>query len=262
MKRHLQLSLLPMLLVAFSTTLQAAPPKVVIIELPPKIVQEKTEPSIELELPSVLRASRREIAPVLINDVPSDGGAVLTWKYVTEDERVNPQTVWNVEDQVIICKGSPRGYIRTEQDFTDFVLRLEWRWPKDKKPGRGGVLIRMTGEDKIWPKSLEAQINSPDAGDFWGLVGYNLSGSADRYKQLDHEKFGKLTNLKKAKAAEKPPGQWNLYEILADGPVVTLKINGQVVNRATDCDVVPGSICITSEGDEIHFRNIQLIPSN
>jgi len=230
MKRHIQLSLLSMLFMAFCATLRAAPPKPVMIE------------------------------PILLNDVPPDGSAVLSWKNVTEDERGRPQDVWSVEDEVIICKGSPRGYIRTEQDFTNFVLRLEWRWPKDKTAGCGGVLIRMTGEDKIWPKCLEAQINSPDAGDFWGLVGYNLDGPADRYKQLDHEQFGKLTNLKKMKAAEKPPGEWNLYEIEADGPVVTLKINGQVVNRATGCDVVPGKICITAEGDEIHFRNIRLIP--
>lgn len=201
-----------------------------------------------------------EIKPILLNDMPSDGSAALTWVYFTEDERIPPQTVWKVEDGVIICKGSPRGYIRSDQEFTDFTLRLEWRWPKNKKPGRGGVLIRTTGEDKIWPKSLEAQINSPDAGDFWGITGYNLSGPADRYKQVDNEQLGKLTNLKKTQDAEKPPGEWNLYEISADGDVVTLKINGQIVNRATGCDVVPGKICITSEGDEIHFRNIRLIP--
>ena len=238
MKRHAQLLILPILFAAFCTTLQAAPPKVKIPDLP-----------------------EWQIRPILLNDVLSDGSAVLTWKCFMEAKLTDLQSVWNVKDQVVICKGIPRGYIRTEQDFTDFTLRLEWRWPKNKKPGRGGVLIRMTGEDRIWPKCLEAQINSPDAGDFWGLVGYNLSGSADRYKQLDHQQFGKLTNLKKTKAAEKPPGQWNLYEIMADGPVVTLKINGQVVNRATGCDVVPGKICITSEGDEIHFRNIRLIPS-
>ena len=152
---------------------------------------------------TVRAARERMILPVLINDVPTDGGATLTWKFFSEDGKGDPQRVWQEKDEVIVCKGLPRGYIRTDQEFTDFALRLEWRWPKDKKPGRGGVLIRMTGEDKIWPKSLEAQINSPDAGDFWGLIGYNLAGPADRYKQLDHEQFGKLTNLKKIKAAEK-----------------------------------------------------------
>jgi hypothetical protein len=42
--------------------------------------------------------------------------------------------------------------------------------------------------------------------------------------------------------------------------VVTLEINGQEVNRATGCDVVPGKICLTAEGDEIHFRNVRLSP--
>jgi hypothetical protein len=229
-----------MLLVVLCTTSQAAPPRAGNVD-------------------GTLRV--RKEPPFLINDIPSDGGAVLTWEYFEKGGTGRPQQVWQVEDGIIICKGTPLGYIRTEQAFADFKLQLEWRWPKDKKPGRGGVLIRMTGEDKIWPKSLEAQINSPDAGDFWGLVGYNLSGPADRYKQIENEQFGKLTNLKKTKAAEKPPGEWNLYEILAEGPVVTLKINGQVVNRATGCDVEPGKICLTSEGDEIHFRNIRLIPS-
>jgi hypothetical protein len=239
MKRQLRLSLLPILLVGFCATLQAAPPKVGSL-LP-----------IELHTKSVL-----------LNDVPTDGSVVLTWAHFSEDESIQPSQVWDVKDGVIICKGVPRGYICTDQEFTNFTLRLEWRWPENKKPGRGGVLIRTTGEDKIWPKSLEAQINSPSAGDFWGITGYNLSGPADRYKEVDTEKLGKLTNLTKTHDAEKPPGEWNLYEIIADGPVVTLKINGQVVNRATGCDVVPGKICITSEGDEIHFRNIRLIPGN
>ena len=74
------------------------------------------------------------------------------------------------------------------------MLKLEWRWPTDKEPGKGGVLIHITGENKIWPKSLEAQLNAGDAGDFWGLDGYELSGPADRTRSFDNEKFGKLTN--------------------------------------------------------------------
>ena len=59
---------------------------------------------------------------------------------------------------------------------------------------------------------------------------------------------------------EKPAGQWNQYEITADGDTVTLTINGKVVNRATGCDVVPGKILLTAEGDEIHFRNVRVRP--
>jgi hypothetical protein len=72
----------------------------------------------------------------------------------------------------------------------------------------------------------------------------------------DHKEFGRLTNLKKTKALEKPPGEWNTYEIIAIRDTVTLVINGEEVNRATGCDLNPGRICLTSEGSEIHFRNL------
>jgi len=192
---------------------------------------------------------------------PAPGASpTVTWKAFHEDANVKADDVWLIRDGTVISKGSPQGYLRTEQDFTNFVLTLEWRRPADKKPGRGGVLVRITGPDKIWPKSLEAQLNANAAGDFWGLCGYELSGPEDRTSSVEHPELGKLTNVKKAKDAEKPPGQWNLYEIVADGDVVTLRINGQEVNRATGCDVVPGKICLTAEGDEIHFRNVRLAP--
>jgi hypothetical protein len=120
------------------------------------------------------------------------------------------------------------------------------------------VLLRITGPDKLWPRSLEAQLNHPDAGDFWGLGGYPLTGPADRLKVVEHPQLGRLTNLKKTENLEKPAGQWNQYEIAADGDTVTLTVNGRPVNRATGCQIVPGKICLTAEGDEIHFRNLRL----
>jgi len=166
--------------------------------------------------------------------------------------------VWALADDVLVCKGAPLGYLYTEKPYTNFVLQLEWRWPGPEKTGNGGVLIRTTGPNKIWPKSLEAQINRGQAGDFWGLDGYTLRGPAERMKTLDTEEFGLLTNLKRTAGAEKSPGEWNSYEIKADGEQVTLTINGQVVNRATGCAAVPGPIVLTAEGDEIHFRNVRI----
>lgn len=78
-------------------------------------------------------------------------------------------------------------------------------------------------------------------------------------KVLEHPKFGKLTNLKKTAELEKPVGQWNDYEIIAEGGRVTLKVNGQVVNQTTDCEVVPGKILLTAEGDEYQFRDVRLL---
>jgi hypothetical protein len=187
-------------------------------------------------------------------------GVLAGWHAFSQDPGAKPGDVWKLDAQgVLTCRGTPKGYLSTEKDYADFTLRLQWRWPKGK-PGNGGVLLRMTGPDKIWPKSLEAQLNVPDAGDFWGLGGFPLAGPPDRMKQVAHPQFGQLTNLKKTANLEKPAGEWNQYEIVAQGGTVTLSINGQVVNRAAGCAVTPGRICLTAEGDEILFRNIELVP--
>jgi hypothetical protein len=45
-----------------------------------------------------------------------------------------------------------------------------------------------------------------------------------------------------------------------NGDRVTLKVNGEVVNEGWGAEVRPGKIALQSEGGEIHFRNIRLIP--
>lgn len=185
------------------------------------------------------------------------------WDCYLADPNVQLEDVWSIDDDgVLICKGTPLGYLYTKREYDNFVLKLDWRWPPGKKPGNGSVLIRMTGEHRIWPKSLEAQLNAGQAGDFWGLDGYALSGPAERMKTAEHEQFGKLTNLKKTGNLENPPGEWNTYEIIAEGDTVTLIINGRQVNKTAGSDLNPGRICLTSEGDEMHFRNVEITPIN
>lgn len=182
------------------------------------------------------------------------------WKAFSDRSDIASAEVWTCCDGILTCKGTPKGYLYSVHDYTDFILRLEWRWPEGKQPGKGGVLLRMTGPDKIWPTSLEAQINAGDAGDFWGLGGYTFDGPADRKRTIEHPQFGRLTNLKKTIAVEKPAGQWNHYTITVRGETVSLEINGQRVNTAYGCPVQPGKICLTAEGNDIQFRNVRLIP--
>ena len=180
-----------------------------------------------------------------------------SWKFFSEDPDATLADVWKVEDGVLTCKGTPKGGLYLDRDLTDFTLRLEWRWPEGE--GKGGVLLRTTAPWKIWPRSLEAQINAGNAGDFWGLDGFSLDGPEARLKKLTHPEFGTLTHLARTATVEKPAGQWNQYEIVAAGPVVTLRVNGEVVNRATKCDARPGKICLTAEGSRIEFREIRLV---
>jgi len=160
--------------------------------------------------------------------------------------------VWRVEDGILICRGQPIGYLRTTDDFTNYVLRLQWRFdPVTKQAGNSGVLLRMVGEDQVWPRSVEAQLHSGNAGDFWCIGEFPMQTDPQRTRGR---------NTRKTHFAERPVGEWNDYEIIVDGGSVVLKVNGQVVNEAWGVQEIPGKICLQSEGAEIHFRNIRLAP--
>jgi hypothetical protein len=159
------------------------------------------------------------------------------------------EDVWSVSDGVLQCKGNPVGYLHTLDDHTNYVLKLEWRFPKTA--GNSGVLLRQIGEHKVWPRSIEAQLESGNAGDFWNIGEFPMKAAPDRTKGR---------NTKRTHGTERPLGEWNEYEIIVDHGTVTLKVNNEVVNQATDCQIVPGKICLQSEGTAIDFRNIRIAP--
>jgi len=169
--------------------------------------------------------------------------------FLLNDGKMND--VWRVDDEgVLICAGRPIGYIRTIEDYTNFVIKLEWRFnPVTKQAGNSGVLFRMIEEDMVWPKSIEAQLHSGNAGDFWCIGEYPM-------KTVPERTNGR--NTKKTHFAENPIGEWNEYEIIVDRGDVTVIVNGEVLNRAWDVLETAGKICLQSEGAEIHFREIRV----
>lgn len=195
----------------------------------------------------------RDLSAPMPGEIKLFNGKDLTgWTaFLLDDGKM--EDVWSVDDEgVLICKGNPVGYIRTEADYTNYVLKLEWRFnPVTKQAGNSGVLLRMIEEDKVWPRSVEAQLHSGNAGDFWNIGEFPM-------RVVEERTNGR--NTKKTHCAEHPIGQWNEYEIIADGGSIILKVNGEVLNEAWYAWEIPGKICLQSEGAEIHFRNIRLAP--
>lgn len=164
----------------------------------------------------------------------------------------DPAKVWSVRDGVLICEGNPVGYIRTQQKFMSFELELEWRFEPTKGAGNSGVLLRVVGEDQVWPKSIEAQLHSENAGDIWNIGEFPMHADAGRTD-------GRRT-VKMHPTNEKPLGEWNQYSIRLDGGNLELRVNGLLQNTATDCQQVEGFIGLQSEGAHIEFRNIRIRP--
>lgn len=182
------------------------------------------------------------------------------WSHVLVGEGVKKEDVWSVKDGTLVCKGTPLGYLFTDKSYQDFTLNFEWRWAPGGEPGNSGVLLRIAGKPATFmPKCVEAQLKHENAGDVWGFFGASIGGPAERIQEVkDHKALGDFKGVKKIKAAEKPPGEWNHYEIKVSGGTLELKVNGELVNQATGLDILPGPIGLQSEGAEIHFRNIRI----
>ena len=189
-----------------------------------------------------------------------DGKGLTGWEYYLIDPDLKMADVWSVRDGLLICRGKPMGYLATKKEFTNFRLIVEWRWAPGKPAGNSGVLMRITGEPRALPKCVEAQLQSGNAGDIYGFHGFQVKGDAARSKSAEGEMIGKLSGVSKIKANEKEPGQWNKYDITFSNGDLTLIVNGEKVNEATGCGVVAGKIGLQSEGGEIHFRTVRLIP--
>jgi len=169
--------------------------------------------------------------------------------FFVEEEGTDMGAVWMIREGVIHCTGIPNGYMRTEKDYADYKLHVEWRWAEE--PGNSGVLIHMKAPDKIWPLCVEGQLKSGNAGDFYLMGGSEINEQEDKTKRLIP---------KKEESSEKPGGEWNAYNITCNGSSIELVVNGVVQNTATGASVQSGKIGFQSEGKPIQFRNIYLDP--
>ncbi len=167
-------------------------------------------------------------------------------------DHADPAKTWSVKDGVIRCTGTPAGYLRTEKTFKNYFLVVEWRWPE--KPGNSGVLLHMQREDKVWPYSIESQLEHGNAGDFWFIDGAELKIDEAR-RNPDVKR-----NIKHITDAEKPAGEWNRYEITSIDGNVVLVVNGELVNYGRGAVPDEGHILLQSEGAPIEFRTVEITP--
>src|SRR5690349_15832382 len=97
---------------------------------------------------------------VLFNGKNFDG-----WRAVIGQPGAELKDIWSIaEGGVLVCKGKdkPRGYLRHHRDdFANYTLTLQWRFPAGTPGGNSGVLVHASTPNalNVWPKSLEAQLN-------------------------------------------------------------------------------------------------------
>jgi hypothetical protein len=180
---------------------------------------------------------------------------------------VNTSTdTWHVEKDILICSGQPIGVMRSEKQYENFILHIEW---KHTEPGgNSGVFVWSNAnppETTRLPDGVEVQmlelewvnLNKRDGvtppvayvhGELFGVGGVKTDPDNPR-----GERSKSIENLCKGK------GEWNTYDVVCVDGVIKLSVNGRFVNGISKATQKKGYICLESEGAQIHFRNIRII---
>lgn len=170
-----------------------------------------------------------------------------------------------VRDGNLVSLGTPRGHLITDKNFDNYRLEVEYRFPGT--PGNCGVLVHASTPRalyKMFPQSIEVQMNHQHAGDFWCIVEditvpdmIKRRGPKDTWG-ITEGKARRILNL--TDGSEKPLGNWNTMVIECLGDQVKVWVNGDLVNHGTDCTAKKGQIALQAEGAEVEFRKLQLTP--
>jgi hypothetical protein len=173
---------------------------------------------------------------------------------------------WHLEKDILVCSGQPIGVMRSEKQYENFILHVEW---KHIEPGgNSGIFIWSNAsppEGARLPDGVEVQmldlewvnLNKRDGvtppiayvhGELFGVGGVETlpdNPRGTRSKSIENRCKGK--------------GEWNTYDVVCVDGVVKLSVNGKFVNGLAKASQKKGYLCLESEGAEIHFRNLTII---
>jgi 3-keto-disaccharide hydrolase len=176
------------------------------------------------------------------------------------------ETTWSVRDRVLVCAGKPNGVMRTDKEYENFVLQIDWRhmepggnsglyvWSSAELSPRGlprGIEIQILELDWVKLNTKEGSAPPPVAYVHGELIGVNgLKFVPDNPRG---ERSMSIENRAQGR------GQWNTYTVVAVDGVVKLAVNGVFVNGISRATQKKGYLGLQSEGAEIHFRNISIM---
>ena len=170
-----------------------------------------------------------------------------------------------VRNGMLVSLGEPRGHLITDANFRDYRLEVEYRFPG--KPGNAGVLVHASTPRALYamfPRSIEVQMESGNAGDFWVILEDIRVPDMEQRRGPRAEwgttegKARRIKNL--TDNSEKPLGEWNSMVIETLGRSIKVWVNGDLVNDGSDATADRGQIAVQSEGSEVEFRKLSLIP--
>ncbi len=198
-----------------------------------------------------------------LENITSTGNKEETIKWI----RVNTdESTWKLNNDELICSGHPIGVMRSEKQYENFIMHVEWKHME--AGGNSGVFVWSAAnpdKNSRLPDGVEVQMLELDwvnlnkrngemppiayvHGELFGVGGVKTTPDNPR-----GERSKSIENLCKGK------GEWNTYEVICVDGTIKLSVNGKFVNGISQSTQKKGYLCLESEGAEIHFRNFKII---
>ncbi len=221
---------------------------------------------IVISIVSCKQASRQEPASSVLVKQLFNGRDLSGWHVDVPDMDRTDTVVRNpfiVRDSLLVSLGTPNGHLITDSVYENYRLEVQYRFVGE--PGNCGVLVHASTPRalyKMFPKSLEVQMEHGNAGDFWCIV-EDIKVPEMEKRRGPKENWG-ITEGKERRVvnltdnSEKPLGEWNTMIIECKGNTIKVWENGDLVNDGFDCTVNKGNIAVQAEGAEVEFRKIEM----
>lgn len=183
-----------------------------------------------------------------------DGKSLAGW--------TGAKDAYKVEDGVIACVQGTAGNLLTEKEYSDFVIRFEFKLSAGANNGLG-IRCPNVAKGNLHLDGTELQI---------------LDNTAEKYKDLKpYQYHGSVYGIQPAKREPeslKPLGEWNAQEVTVQGRKVKVVLNGETIVDCNLDDVTKngtvdgaehpglkrsiGHIGFLGHGDRVEFRNIRI----
>ena len=211
----------------------------------------------------------------------------------------DPDRIITIEDGVIhlykYAKHGDKvvmGYIGTNEEHSDYHLRVQYKWGEKKFAPRfeilrdAGIYYHHVGRDFVWPRAMQYQVEKTNIGDIVtvGNLQYDTwvdpETAAERKPtfmlredggvEQRHGHQAGITHLAHRGHWEKPG--WNQIEVICRGDCSEHWLNGKLVAKCKNIQqpvegaggkkwfapLRKGKILLEIEAAEIFFRNVEI----
>lgn len=145
---------------------------------------------------------------------------------------------WRVEDGAIVADKGKGGFLMSKDSYKDFQLRIEF-WAAHN--ANSGIYMRCSEPKNLTDKTCyEANI----------------------FDQRPDQTYatGAITHLSPIKNGPKAGGKWNTFDITAQGPRITVVLNGVKTGETDKAHALRGNIGLQWAQGVVKFRKVEIRP--